>query len=461
MSMSVDGLISGMDTTSLISQLLQAEAGPQLALKKKLATSQTAASAYRTVNTAFAAVRAAAEAALKSDSWTPAKATSSSTKVSVSAGTGAAPGALTFTVAGVASAHSQFRTDPSWTSATAPAGFTTLDVFGADNTTLKGTITVGGSGSLNDAAAAINASAHGLSAAVVQTDTGAYALQVTAKKTGAANKFDLRNAAGSFTTMTTGTNAKLTIGTPPASYAVTSDTNTFASFMPGVTVTVGKDALGTEVTVDVTSDPDAVAAKVQTLIDAANSAIDTVKTYTNNAKGSTAVLKGDFNVSSLAGQLLDAVSFAVGAVASDGSDRSPKTVGLSLGKDGKVAFDKGQFLSALNEDPGLAQRMVAGRAAGTAPDGTAVTAVTGIADRLLGVAKGTSDSATGPLIKMAEAQDAMGKDIQNRIDAWDLRLAKRKEMLTRQFSAMETALSSLKNQSTWLAGQINSLPSYG
>jgi flagellar hook-associated protein 2 len=54
----------------------------------------------------------------------------------------------------------------------------------------------------------------------------------------------------------------------------------------------------------------------------------------------------------------------------------------------------------------------------------------------------------------------MVKDIQQRIESWDLRLAKRKEMLTRQFSAMETALSSLKNQSTWLAGQINSLPTY-
>ena len=53
----------------------------------------------------------------------------------------------------------------------------------------------------------------------------------------------------------------------------------------------------------------------------------------------------------------------------------------------------------------------------------------------------------------------MLKDYQDRIDAWDLRLAKRKETLTRQFTAMETALSSLKNQSTWLAGQINSLPS--
>ena len=62
MSMSVDGLISGMDTTSLIQQLLQVEAGQQSALKTRLTTTQTAASAYRTVNTTFAAVRAAAEA---------------------------------------------------------------------------------------------------------------------------------------------------------------------------------------------------------------------------------------------------------------------------------------------------------------------------------------------------------------------------------------------------------------
>ena len=67
---------------------------------------------------------------------------------------------------------------------------------------------------------------------------------------------------------------------------------------------------------------------------------------------------------------------------------------------------------------------------------------------------------TGTLLKLAANQESMGKDFQERIDAWDLRLAKRKEMLTRQFTVMETALSSLKNQSTWLAGQINSLPSY-
>jgi len=102
---------------------------------------------------------------------------------------------------------------------------------------------------------------------------------------------------------------------------------------------------------------------------------------------------------------------------------------------------------------------VSGRTAGTDSNGVPVTPVTGLAERLLDVAKSATDSATGSLVKLAEGRESTLKGIQERIDAWDLRLAKRKETLTRQFTAMETALSSLKNQSTWLAGQINSLPS--
>jgi flagellar hook-associated protein 2 len=133
-------------------------------------------------------------------------------------------------------------------------------------------------------------------------------------------------------------------------------------------------------------------------------------------------------------------------------------VGFQLSKDGTtVEFSKTKFLSALQSDPALAQRMVSGRAATTDANGDPVHAVTGMAQRLLDVAKNASDSATGTLVKLAEGKESMLKDIKDRIDAWDLRLAKRKEVLTRQFTAMETALSSLRNQSTWLAGQINSL----
>jgi flagellar hook-associated protein 2 len=204
------------------------------------------------------------------------------------------------------------------------------------------------------------------------------------------------------------------------------------------TVTVGSDAAG-------------VATKVQALVDAVNSALTNVKTYSSNAPGSTATLKGDFSLTTLAGQMLQAVSSAVGA------DGSPAKVGFQLTKDGKVTFDKAKFTAALEATPELAQRMIGGTPAVAGPP--AVAAVPGIATRLFDVAKAASDSTTGSLVALANGQDSMVKDLQGRIDSWDLRLAKRKEMLTRQFSAMETALSSLKNQSTWLAGQINSLPS--
>jgi flagellar hook-associated protein 2 len=451
MSMSVDGLISGMDTTSLINQLMQAEAGPQTALKSRLSSTQTAASAYRTVNSGFAALRSAAEAAMKADAWTPVKASASSTTVTATATNGATTGSLTFAVKSTASAHS-IVSPANWTAATDPHGLTSPLEVRDETGAAVGTITITGT-TLNDAVNAINASSYGLSAAAVNAGGGKFRLQVTAKETGVAAKFDL-GTAGTFTATTIGKNAVLTIGVD-STYEVESATNTFDGLLPGVTLTATKQDPSTPITVTVGADPDAVAAKVQALVDAANSAIGNVKTYTNNAKGSTAALKGDYAVGQLAGQLLDAVSFAVG------SDGSPAQVGFQLTREGKVTFDKSKFLSALAADPAMAQRMVAGNDAGPGVDGVAGTpddvAPGGIAGRLLGVARTASDSATGSLVKLAEGQDSLVKDITDRIAAWDLRLAKRKEMLTRQFGAMETALSSLKNQSTWLAGQLSQL----
>jgi flagellar capping protein FliD len=446
MSMSVDGLISGMDTTTLITQLLQAEAGPQTALKDRLSATKTAASAYRTVNSGFAAVRSAAEAALKADAWTPVKASSSSTNVAASASTGATPGSLTFSVEKLAAAHSVVnRNAGNWTSATAAYGSASIEVFDKAGVSKGAAISLAPGATLADAAAAINASSYGLSAAVVEVSPTEYVLQIASKTTGVDTEFSLTGS-GTFGITTQAQSAELRIGTGPGAYNVSSATNTFASVMPGATFTVSAADPGVGVTVTVASNPDAVAAQVQTLVDAVNSALTTVKTYTNNAQGSTAALRGDYAVTQFSGQLLDAISFAVGA------DGSPSQLGFQLTKDGTVTFDKAKFLTALKDTPELAQRMVTGT------DGP--PAVEGIADRLLTVARTASDSATGSLVKLAEGQDSLVKDLRDRIEAWDLRLAKRKETLTRQFTAMETALSSLKNQSTWLAGQLNSLPTH-
>jgi flagellar capping protein FliD len=452
MSMSVDGLVSGMDTTSIISGLMQTEAAPQTALKSRLSTTKTAASAYRTVNTTYAAVRTAAEALQKVEIWGSAKATSNSTGVTATAtGTNPAPGSLTFTVQSLASAHGLVNQNATWTSTTAAYGASSIEVFDKAGVS-KGTITIGGTGTLTDAAAAINAdTTHGLTASVVQVRAGSsplYALQINAKTTGAASEFTL-GGAGTFGITSQASDAELKIGTPGAAgaYSVYSSTNTFDSVMPGATMTVSKADPATPVTVTIAKDPDAIATKMQALVDAVNSALKTTRDYTSSATGSTAALKGDYALTSLVSRLLTGVAGAVG------KDGSPAKIGLETNRDGSIKFTKSTFVDALKTDPAMVQRMVDGSpAAGT------TAAVPGIADRLFDIAKAASDSTTGSIVALANGQDSVAKDLQTRIEAWDLRLAKRKETLTRQFTAMETALSSLKNQSNWLAGQISSLP---
>ncbi|MCV2489485.1 flagellar filament capping protein FliD [Geodermatophilus sp. YIM 151500] len=459
--MSVGGLVSGLDTTTLVSQLVQAEAAPQTALKKRLATAETAASAYRTVNTTFAAVRAAAEALTASSLASARTATPSSKDVTASAAASAVNGStITFSVRSLAKAQVSV-THVGWGAATDlahdnPELAGTIEILAADGVTSKGTVEIKPGMTLAQAAAAINDTDDlGVRASVVKID-GSYRLQFTSEETGTENGFTVRaanetagTAGAAMRTLADAVDAEIDLGD---NLRTTSSSNTFADLIAGVSVTVSKVDPTTSVTVTVGSDSAGVAGKVQTLVDAVNSALNTVKTYTSNAKGSTAALKGDFPVTQLAGRLLDAVSYAVG------SDGSPAQVGLQLTRDGKISFDKAKFTAALEATPELAQRMIGGAAATTAPDGTAVPAVTGIAERLLSVARTASDSTTGSLVKLAAGKDSVAEDLQDRIDAWDLRLAARKEMLTRQFTAMETALSSLQNQSTWLAGQISSLP---
>jgi flagellar hook-associated protein 2 len=242
-----------------------------------------------------------------------------------------------------------------------------------------------------------------------------------------------------------------------APYEVRSSTNTFSGLLPDTSVTVSEKTSG-PVTVSVSSDPDAVTAKVSALIAAANGALSTINAYTDAGKD-TATLKGDSSLRSLAGQILDAVSHAVGSLG------SPAGVGVQLNRDGTILFTPETFTAALKANPALAQGLLAGTGAGPGADGVVgggddTPPVPGVATRLLDLAKAASNSATGTLTLLAKSQDAQADDLKGRIADWDLRLALRQKTLSRQFTAMETALGTLQNQSTWLSGQLSALPSW-
>ncbi len=449
MTMSINtGLVSGMDTGLMVSQLIQLEAAPQNALKTRLSATQVTASAYRTVNSALAALTTAAEALTKPDAWNSTKAGSSAGSVTVATTSSATPGSLTFTVAQVATTASSVSTGR-WATTTEAANLATLDFRSSVDGSSKGSVALDGTESLEQVAAKINGTAGlGVLASTVQIAPGQFALQLTSAASGEAAGFTL--AAGSpFTATSVGQDAQLKVGTDTAttsSYTIRSASNTFSGVLPGASFTVTKEET-TPVTVSVAADPEGLATKVSGLVDAVNNALSTIKTYTNNTMGSKAALRGEYAVTSIGGQVIDAVIAAVGDAG------SAAQIGIQTTKDGSLTFDKEKFAAALAATPDLAQRLVGGTGVPGEPG-----SVTGIAERIREVTKTASDTTTGTLASLAKGQDSLARDIQDRIAVWDLRLAKRKETLTRQFTAMETALSSLSNQSNWLSGQLSSLP---
>lgn len=440
----IDGLVSGLQTTDLINQLMQVESAPQTLLKSKQTATTNLVTALQSLNTKVASLKDAGTKAATAASWDVTKATASATSVTATTSAGSTPTELTFRVDALASSQVSLAS----TSAL-PAAGSTLTFKAPDGTLTE--VVVGA-----DAAAtarAITSSAAGVNAVAV-TAGGQTRLQLTATESGAENGFTLY--AGTKAEVEAGTasavpltetraakDAEITLwaGVAGAEQKVTSATNTFSDVLDGTAITISK-VEADPVTLTVARDTAAVTSLASGLVGALNVVFSeitsrTSTTTTTAADGGTVIsgglFAGDSAVRGLQQQLQTAASYPV-----DGT--SPAEVGISLGKDGTFTFDDAKFKAALAADPEKVEKIVSG-----------------LAQRVADVAKGASDSVDGTLtLKITGQQDAV-KQLGSQIEAWDRRLALRKESLQRTYSALEVTLSNLSSQSSWLAGQLSSL----
>ena len=77
----VSGLASGLDTGSIVSQLMAIERNSQTLLKTKLTTEQSNVKTLQELNTKTSALATLAEKLSRKDAWNPVTVTSSSDKV--------------------------------------------------------------------------------------------------------------------------------------------------------------------------------------------------------------------------------------------------------------------------------------------------------------------------------------------------------------------------------------------
>ena len=447
----VDGLVTGMNTAEIIGQLMQLERQPQLRLKTQANVAQRTIDAYRSVNALFLQLKTAAESLTTGSGWSLTKATSSDpARVAASATAGASAGTLTFTVDQLAVAG------VSASSGTVTGTASTVATSGSTLRLTKGTtetLIAVGDGSLAGVVKSINDANAGVVASAVQVTPGEYKLQLTSTTTGAASTVALddglggnpfaASTLGAVGAITSGQDARLQVG-GAGGYSVTRASNTISDLMAGVTLTLTKADPATSVTVDVTSDSAGTADAVQKMVDGVNAALADIRKHTayDSVLKRGALLSGD---GLLRGLQQDLLGEATGA----------GIAGVTVTRDGTVAFDRTKFLAQLEKDPAGTKALVGG-----------TTAAPGIAERLRSLADLATRSAVasagpGLLTSAMKSHEDQIRGLNSNIASWDARLTLRENKLRRQFAALETALGKMQQQGTWLAGQIAGLPRVG
>ena len=142
---SVDGLVTGLDTTAIIKQLMAIERRPQEALTTRKSEAEKARTELTGIRSDVSAIGTLAKDLRLSTAWNPLKAASSNTTaVSVAARSAATTGSYTFRVTSLASAASVYSTS-TFASLDSPVG-PTGDLFAASGHQALGIQSMTGTG---------------------------------------------------------------------------------------------------------------------------------------------------------------------------------------------------------------------------------------------------------------------------------------------------------------------------
>ena len=156
------------------------------------------------------------------------------------------------------------------------------------------------------------------------------------------------------------------------------------------------------------------------------------QTKYNATTKTSGALAGDASVRDLSSALLDAINPGDGTTLAD--------IGIQTDRYGKLVFNEEKFAEAYAADAAAVTAKLSG--------------ATGLAARIEEVATGASDKYEGSITTSITGRTTGIDRLNDSIEAWDERLELRRRTLTRQFTALETALSQMNSQSSWLTSQI-------
>jgi flagellar hook-associated protein 2 len=433
-TVSIGGL-SGLDTESIITKLMEIERAPKSRLERRQGQARARGEALREISTKLQAVSQAAGDLRSVSTWGDVQSVQSSNSSAVSARllSGTGPGGYQLEVSQLARAEQRTF---AFTSSAEPSSIT-----------INGTaVELGAGATLEDAAAAING----------KPETGVYAvasggkLVLSSRKTGAANTISASGAGIAEEA------AKLKVGLDAAykvdGVAATSSSNAITEAIPGLELTL-KAVTAEPVTVTVGNpepNQEAIASKLKAFVSAYNSAVDAIRGKltearvakpSSQAEANRGVLFGDGQLNDLLSQMRESVSES--GLSALGISTGAPGASVSASSDsvvGHLVLDESKLKTALETEPTAARSLAEGFASSF--------------EKVLEPTIGTG----GTMSSRLESVSSETQQLSDQMTALLTRLEQREERLHLQFAALEAALSKSQSESAWLKSQIEGLP---
>jgi flagellar hook-associated protein 2 len=467
--LSLSGLASGVDTASIVEQLmtLERQSVSKIAYRKAAVSGQQ--EALKEVASKLSALKDAA-LALKSDAtWAQKQTVESSDTARVSAQLigGAGIGGQSISVDRLASS-SQRRFTMALDAQGKTTGADTLTLFYGNDANATGnakvTVEITAGMSKQQIADAINAKTGGPAVAAVVNGPDGEHLVMSARKTGRDSDFTVQSASGTVLTEDATFEANRKVGQDlDAAFRVGDgavqfwSSNLIEHAIPGVRLAL-KGVTTSPATVTVTEpalDRTVIKDKLKAFVDAYNGLIDTTRgklteQATRNPTSDFQAARGQlFGDSSLTAMLSSLRQDMAKIVSADGINdladfgiTIPKSTGGAASADakaGKLVLDETKMNAALDGD------------------------FTAVKDFLGTFSKGVEDfvktqtGGSGVIDDRIASGDRASKRVQAQIDRANERLDAREKRLKAQFAAMEIALQNSQTQGSWLSGQLASL----
>ena len=442
------GLGSGIDLTSMLEQLEAAERTKLEPIALQKSNNDSKISAFSAVKSALETLQTAAQKLNSSATFKPLTSSLSGTGVSAAIGSSATAGDYQIRVDALAKAQSVATAGvASKTDALTGSGTLTLGV-GAESFD----ITINADSSLENIRSAINGAGAGVNASIVSTGdaTNPYRLMVTSSTTGTESEISmsfsgsgelstlLSDAAsgGSVTVIQAAQDAKLNVN----GLEITSPTNTVSEAIQGVTLKL--DAVGSEQTLKVTRDEEAVKTSITAFVNAYNAYAEVVDTNTAYNEDSTlsGKLLGDSSLRSIENRLRSTMN-----TGESGEFAILADMGIKLNASGKLEIDDAALTEAISNNAEALESFFVGSDYKTGLAGRVNQTLEGIVGY-----QGTLDTVTEGLnTSNGKLEDDYAR-MEERIDAVI-------ERYRVQFAAMDSFVGEMNSMMSYLDQQFKAM----